>query len=246
MRKTNSSDKLFRDPLGHVVDFMFDEQVADVFPDMIRRSVPGYDSIISMLGVFAQHYVVPGSRVYDLGCSLGAATLSMRRRIQQPDVSMFAIDNAEAMAQRCRELLARESTAVPTEVVCADVREVQFENVSLVVLNFTLQFIDTGERLDILRRIADGMLPGGALIVSEKVTFDDRSERDRNEALHREFKRANGYSELEISQKRAALENVLVPDTIATHRQRLAQAGLINVDMWFRCFNFVSFVAHKP
>lgn len=243
MTKKPASDALYRDPRGHIVDFAFDEQVADVFPDMIRRSVPGYETIISMLGVFAQHYVLPETQVYDLGCSLGAATLAMRRRIQQSGVSMIAVDNAEAMLTRCRQNLERDDSSVPVEFICADIQNVEISNASLVVLNFTLQFINPDARLALLSNIYNGLQPGGALIVSEKITFSDEQQRRRNENLHLEFKRANGYSELEISQKRTALENVLVPETIETHMQRFTQAGFAQVDMWFRCFNFVSFLA---
>ena len=116
-----SRDKIFARPSGMLVDFVFDEQVASVFPDMIRRSVPGYDTIIPMLGVFVEKYVQANSNVYDLGCSLGAATLSIRRRIQVENCKIIAVDNAEAMADKCKQNVNNDVSSVPVEIVCDDI-----------------------------------------------------------------------------------------------------------------------------
>lgn len=119
------------------------------------------------------------------------------------------------------------------------------ENASVVVLNFTLQFIPVEERLALLQRIYQGLKPGGALILSEKLAFEDETQDRFHIESHHDFKRSNGYSDLEISQKRSALENVLIPETLAEHQQRLEQAGFEFVEKWFQCFNFVSMVAVK-
>ena len=116
---------------------------------------------------------------------------------------------------------------------------------SVVVFNFTLQFIPPAQRDALLARIGSAMRPGGVLVLSEKIRFEDEHLQALNTDLHHAFKRANGYSDLEISQKRSALENVLVPETIATHQQRLRNAGFTSVDVWFQCFNFASLVAIK-
>ena len=236
-------DALYAEPREMIVDFAFDEHVAAVFPDMIRRSVPGYAEIIALTGLFAERHVVDGTRCYDLGGSLGAATLSMRRRIKARDTRIIAVDSAEAMVERCRENVAADGAGVPVEVRCADIREVAIENASLVVLNFTLQFIPPEERRELLRRIRQGMVPGGALLLAEKIAFADAKEQRFQEEMHLAFKRANGYSELEISQKRTALEQVLVPETLEAHQGRLAEAGFTSSHVWFRCFNFAAIVA---
>lgn len=238
-------DTLFAEPEPMLVDFCFDERVATVFPDMIRRSVPGYGDIIAMLGLFAEQYAQADSRIYDLGCSLGAATLSLRRRIPVSGCRIIAVDNAEAMVARCREHIANDLSPTPVEVVCADIREVMVEHASVVVLNFTLQFLPPEERLGLLQKIHRGMLPGGVLILSEKLRFPDRDTQSFQETLQLAFKRANGYSELEVSQKRAALENVLIPDTLEEHRSRLYEAGFAQVEQWFQAFNFASLAAFK-
>ena len=228
----------------NVVDFVFDENVANVFSDMIRRSVPGYESIITMLGVFAEQYVQENSNVYDLGCSLGAATLSMRSRLLHKNCNMFAIDNSEAMADRCRQNIGLQEGPV-VDVSCDDIRQTNIESASLAVLNFTLQFLPVEDRESLLANIANNMLPGGALVLSEKITFEDKNECVLNEELHLAFKKANGYSELEIAQKRSAIENVLIPETLNTHLNRLKAAGFSETQVWFQCFNFVSIVAVK-
>lgn len=250
MRAMKQSDSQHRDQIyaseqEMIVDFAFDERVASVFPDMIRRSVPGYGEIISLLGLFAEQYARPGSTLYDLGCSLGAATLSLRRRIKTVDCNIIAVDSSEAMVERCRENIAHDLATTPVEVVCGDIREVELANASVVILNFTLQFLPREERLTLLQKIHVGMLPGGVLILSEKLHFSDVESQQFQEQLHLAFKRANGYSELEISQKRAALEEVLVPDTLAQHTERLQQAGFSRVEPWFQAFNFASLAAIK-
>ena len=242
---TKDKDRIYAQPHDMLVDFRFDEQVAAVFPDMIRRSVPGYDTIIPMLGLFAERFVQANSHVYDLGCSLGAATLAMRRYITQAGCKIIAVDNAEAMVKQCRANLAREASAVVVTVQCADIRDIEFVNASLVVINFTLQFIEPAQRQILLDRIYQGMIPGGALVIADKVVFAQNAQQQFEESMHLEFKKANGYSELEISQKRTALEKVLIPDTLATHIQRLQLAGFSQAYPWFQCFNFAAFCAIK-
>lgn len=242
---SQSRDNLFSKPHAMLVDFAFDEQVARVFPDMIRRSVPGYETVIALLGVFAQRYVQAQSQVYDLGCSLGAATLAIRHHIQQPDCRIIAVDNAQAMVSQCRQHIESDQAATPVEVILGDITEMVIENASLVVINFTLQFIPTEQRLVLLEKIYQGLNSGGALVITDKIMAEQDSTQSLYEDLHMTFKKLNGYSDLEISQKRSALENVLVPDSLATHQQRLKQVGFKQVETWFQCFNFAGVCAVK-
>ncbi|TGU70735.1 carboxy-S-adenosyl-L-methionine synthase CmoA [Geomonas terrae] len=240
------TDAIYAAPLQEMIDFKFDERVVAVFPDMIQRSVPGYGMIISNIGILAAKYAQAGSHCYDLGCSLGAATLSMRQRIKEPECDIIAVDNSPAMLERGRELLARDAAAaVPVTMICADIQEVPIENASVVVLNFTLQFIPPAQRPELIERIYAGLRPGGILILSEKIAFSEPARQHFHQELHHDFKRANGYSDLEISQKRSALENVMIPETLACHQERLKSAGFSSVEVWFQCFNFASMVAIK-
>ncbi len=226
--------------------FVFDEKVVRVFPDMISRSVPGYDLVVPMTGLLARRYAREGTNIYDLGCSLGATTLAMRSAIRAVGTRIIAIDNSPAMVERCTEILAGQGGDIPVEVLLADVCDVAIENASVVVLNFTLQFVDPPNRLPLLRRIAAGLHPGGVLVLSEKVRFDDESEQGRQTDWYHDYKKAKGYSDLEIAAKRSALEKVLQSDTEAEHIERLEQAGFERASRWFQCFNFASYVAFAP
>ncbi|MBN7771149.1 carboxy-S-adenosyl-L-methionine synthase CmoA [Marinobacter daepoensis] len=226
-------------------DFRFDASVARVFPDMIRRSVPGYTTIIPMIEVITEQYVQPGTHCYDLGCSLGASTLAMRHGIPHPDCTLVGVDNSEAMIERCEHYVALDDHDLPVTLRCEDILTTELSTASVTTLNFTLQFVPPAERLSLLTRIGQATVPGGVLILSEKIRFGSDTEQAVQTHLHHEFKRANGYSDLEISQKRAAIENVMIPETLADHKARLEQAGFDQVLVWYQCFNFVSMLAIK-
>ena len=236
-------DRLYAVPREEMENFVFDERVAAVFGDMITRSVPGYATIVAMTGILARRHAVDGSRIYDLGCSLGAASAVMAHGLEERECAIVAVDSAPAMLERARVELAARGLEERIELVCTDIRQLEIRSASVVVLNFTLQFIDPDDRLDLLQRIRAGLLPGGVLLLAEKVAFADPQRQQRMTAWHTAFKKANGYSELEISQKRAALEKVLLPDTLDTHRARLREAGFRVVDEWFRCLNFAGLLA---
>lgn len=238
-------DNIYATALSQPGLFTFDQNVARVFPDMIKRSVPGYTTIIAMTGLMAGRYAQPGSNIYDLGCSLGASTLSMRQNIQHRDCQIIGVDNSQDMLERCKSVIDTDSHEVPVRLNHDDLQNTVISNASVVVLNFTLQFIDLGQRDTVIQNIYQGLRPGGIMVLSEKVTFEDPHLNTLNIDLHHEFKRANGYSDLEISQKRDAIEDVLRPETLNQHKRRIADAGFGSCDVWFQCFNFASLVALK-
>ena len=172
--------------------------------------------------------------------------MAMRQRITAPDCDIIAVDNSPAMLERASQLLALDTVStIPMTMICSDIQDIEVEDASVVVLNFTLQFIHLQQRLKLIQRIHAGLRPGGILILSEKIAFSEPERQHFHVELHHDFKRANGYSDLEISQKRSALENVMIPETIACHQQRLQEAGFSSSELWFQCFNFVSMVAIK-
>ncbi len=244
MTKHSSQDTIFSSPLSEIVDFVFDEKVVDVFPDMINRSVPGYSTIINIIGILAQKHTKPNTRLYDLGCSLGAASLSMRHRLTVDGCEIIAVDNAEAMIERLDKIILRDNSKTPVKTRHADIQNIDISNASVVVMNFTLQFIALAEREDILTKIYTGLNKGSCFIFSEKLAFPEEENKLQIE-LHHIFKKANGYSELEIAQKRSALENVLIPETKEKHIQRLKKIGFTQVIPVFQCFNFATFLAIK-
>ena len=243
----HTKDKLYSQPREAISGFIFDESVVNVFEDMIGRSVPGYATLLSMFPVLAQSFVSSGSRCYDLGCSLGAATLAIQQGINADEVEIIAIDNSAAMIQQCQALTTEHKgqSKVKVRVELGDVCEIEISQASLVVMNFTLQFIPENQRADLIKKIYAGLNTGGAFVLSEKIKFEKNDEQNRLMSLHHAFKKANGYSDLEISQKRTALENVLMAESVEQHISRMKKAGFSEVIVWFQCFNFVSFLAIK-
>lgn len=242
--KQKMKDQVFDVPPESVGDFAFDENVAAVFPDMISRSVPGYASILAMIGQLAETFAKPKTNVYDLGCSLGAATLSMRKRIPK-SCTIYAVDSSTAMIAGLTNALKATPAGCPVEVVEDDIAETAFSQASFVVLNFTLQFVAESRREEIVTRIYEAMVPNAALLLSEKISFKNHGQQELMVKLHHDFKRAHGYSDLEIANKRTALENTLIPESMETHVDRLRKAGFQTVAPWFQCFNFASILAVK-
>jgi tRNA (cmo5U34)-methyltransferase len=169
----------------------------------------------------------------------------MRRHIQQEGCQIIAVDNSSAMVERCKLHVNAYRSDTPVDVVEADIRDIDINNASVVVLNFTLQFLSPEDRCTLLEKIYAGLRPGGILILSEKFVFEDQASNELLIDLHHDFKRANGYSELEISQKRSAIENVMRPDSKKEHKERFAKIGFSSYDVWFQCFNFGSMFAIK-
>jgi len=229
-------------PTRQLVDFAFDDTVAAVFPDMIRRSVPGYETVVPLTGLLAARHAVengePGRRIYDLGCSLGATTLAVLHQLGDHPVPVVAVDNAPAMIDRARSAISDPRV----DFRLADIRALSFEPATVVLLNYVLQFVPPPDRLALLTRIRTALEPDGLLIVSGKIRFEDPVEQAFHEAAHLDFKRANGYRELEISGKRNALERVMIVDSEETHRQYFAAAGFGRVRKWYQCLNWASFL----
>lgn len=245
VQTSDVQDKLYSQPREAISSFVFDEAVVGVFEDMISRSVPGYSTLLSMLPVFGRSFLKRHTNCYDLGCSLGAASLAIHKSSNVDKLKIIAVDNSLAMIQQCRDIFEQYGDTASVDIVHADISDVDIRNASMVIMNFTLQFIEEQQRDGLIRKIANGLNAGGAFLLSEKIRFDDEAENERLIDLHHQFKKANGYSDLEISQKRSALEQVLRPESIEKHKRRILDAGFNEVVVWFQCFNFVSFIAIK-
>jgi len=235
-----NQDRIYAYP-QEVEPFEFNRQVVEVFDDMIERSVPHYREMVAEIIELAVEAYQPDTWIYDLGCSLGAVLLPVANRLQGELRGIVGVDQAEAMLQE----LAVRCDGLPVDLVCDDMTQVDISEASVVILHLTLQFIPVDARDDLIRKIYDGMVDGGILIVSEKILsgHDDLDEiyRDR----HHAFKRAQGYSDLEIHQKRQALEDVLVAETKGAHLQRFQDCGFSTCDIWHQHYNFASFLARR-
>ncbi|HIM58089.1 MAG TPA: carboxy-S-adenosyl-L-methionine synthase CmoA [Gammaproteobacteria bacterium] len=235
-------DQIFTEA-NDLVDFTFDKSVANVFDDMVRRSVPGYQSMIEMVGLMVKIYGQDNTNYYDLGASTGAISLALSLNNNHDNNRIIAVDNSIEMVKKCKNNLAGK---VPNlKIVCGDINDISFENSSVIVLNLTLQFIPVKQRQALINKIYQGLNPGGVLIVSEKIHFDDEQKQAEVTKLYLDFKRANGYSELEIAAKRQAIENVLITDNQHTHFDRFKIAGFSQSLCHFQCLNFASFLVLK-
>jgi tRNA (cmo5U34)-methyltransferase len=241
--QSGGHDDLFASPLSDPGLFRFDASVASVFPDMINRSVPGYATVVGMTGTLAAQHARPGSRIYDLGCSWGASLLSVAREPACERCALIGVDNSESMLEQASRHLAQFTEANRIELQHADVLDTPLDNASVVIMNYTLQFIPIEAREALLKRIREAMMPGDVLILSEKLTLSDPRLNEYLIDLHHDFKRQQGYSDLEIAQKRQALEDVLIPETRQAHVDRLQRIGFSRCDVWFQCLNFGSLIA---
>ncbi|MEM7097404.1 MAG: carboxy-S-adenosyl-L-methionine synthase CmoA [Pseudomonadota bacterium] len=233
-------DTVFKNVKENIVDFAFNEEVVAVFPDMIRRSVPGYETMVPVTGLLAAQALGTSGTAYDLGCSLGATTLAILSQNTSDDINVVGVDNAPAMIEGAKNAV-RDPRAI---FLLEDITQTSVKDAKVVVLNLVLQFLAPAEREPLLQRIRQEMAPGGMLLLSEKVSHESQQLRAFYDETHLAWKAANGYSALEISQKRAALENVMRIDSETVHSQRLETAGFSSVQQWYRCLNWASFVAY--
>ena len=239
------TDRLFADPAARPNDFAFDAGTVRVFDDMVSRSVPFYGEIQRMTGELAAEFAVPGTALYDLGCSTGTTMLELERGVD-PSVRFVGWDNSPEMVARARARLAAEPSARRRDVELVDLhRPFALEGASVAVMLFTLQFVRPLHRERVVRTVAEGLGPQGALILAEKVTEDDTLFNRLFIERYYDMKRRHGYSEMEIAQKREALENVLIPYRVEENRALLLSCGFTRVQEFFRWYNFAGLIAVK-
>lgn len=236
----DSKDQVFAERFSEIQTFAFDEKVVAVFPDMIKRSVPGYDTILKGIAMLAQRYAQAGTHVYDLGASLGAVSLTIDQAVVNRDLTIHAIDNSSSMIDGLQKILTKAELNNQFLVHADDVSNVTISNASLVVSNFTLQFMPKADRKAVCQNIYNGLTEGGVFVLSEKVKSSDLLID-----FYHGYKKINGYSDMEIAQKRQALEDSLKPDSLQKWLKRLHEVGFNHVEVWFRAFNFVSLIAVK-
>ncbi|WWO97497.1 MAG: carboxy-S-adenosyl-L-methionine synthase CmoA [Candidatus Dasytiphilus stammeri] len=239
-------DKLFSLPIKKS-QWTFNEDVTQVFSDMIKRSIPGYSIIKNMIGKFSQKFVKNHTHIYDLGCSLGEIAISIQKHLHATDCKIIAIDNSPFMIRRFKHKIKNHQHSYSTliEIIEADINKIVIRNASMVILNFTLQFIKFEERQPLLKSIYAGLNPEGVLIMSEKIQFNNPRINQLINNLHYNFKKQNGYSDLEIIQKHNLLKKVMKIETIDNHKKHLKKIGFAHVDLWFQYLNFGSLIAIK-
>ncbi len=240
-----AKDEVFRDEIEKVSDFKFGANVAKVFDDMVNRSVPFYGEIQRMMAELAADHAREETFVYDLGCSTGTTMIGMDTMVDQ-DIKFIGIDDSQEMLDKCKSKLMEIGFSRPYELRCADLGQgIKIENASVVVLCLTLQFVRPIYRERLLKDIYDGLNPGGVLILVEKILAEENNFNRDFINYYYNYKRRNNYSELEISQKREALENVLVPYKLSENITLLRDQGFAHCEVFFKWYNFAGLVAVK-
>ncbi|MGH8627518.1 MAG: carboxy-S-adenosyl-L-methionine synthase CmoA [Gammaproteobacteria bacterium] len=240
-RPAKPEDTVYREPRP-VADFEFDEAVASVFDDMLNRSVPFYQEIQRMIAEMATDFATEGSNIYDLGCSTGNTLLSLGSAVGKT-VKLIGVDYSEDMLKRCRHNLADHGFEHAHELICTDLNQgMHIEGASMVM---TMQFIRPLYRDTLTRSILQGLNDNGCLILVEKVLGEHSIFNRQFINYYYDLKKRYGYSELEIAQKREALENVLVPYRLMENREMLLRAGFRCCDVFFKWYNFCGMVALK-
>jgi len=226
-------------------DFEFSNRVVEVFDDMLDRSIPFYSEVIKACGALLDKHLVPGDTIYDLGSSTGNTLLELSRILNCNNLHYIGIDNSSAMLEKARLKAELYSKQEQFSFFEEDILFFNRDNAGAVILHYTLQFIRPPARAKTIQQIYDSMRPGGVLLLSEKTICHDKLLNREFIDIYHDFKKAKGYSELEIARKREALENVLIPFSISENIELLRKTGFTSVETFFQWFNFVSIVAVK-
>lgn len=238
-------DEIYRNP-ELTGDFRFDSKVADVFDDMLNRSVPCYRMVIEMISAILARFLQPGDRVFDLGCSTGETLVELARKLHHLRLAFTGIDNSPAMLEKAGHKAEMFALDANLEFREADIADLALPpRTGAVIMNYTLQFINPAKRLTFISAVHKALRPGGLIIISEKTISPELETNRAYIDFYLEFKRRNGYSETEISRKRQALENVLIPFSIKDNLDLLTSAGFQAPETFFQWFNFTSFLAIK-
>ncbi|MBZ0107160.1 MAG: carboxy-S-adenosyl-L-methionine synthase CmoA [Candidatus Scalindua rubra] len=244
-----SKDKIFVDKKDKVSDFNFGKETAAVFDDMLERSVPFYKELQRMMCEIAVDFAVDGTNIYDLGCSTGITLSNICDAVTtaaKMDVKYIGIDYSQNMLDKCGERFAENKLTKDYSLICADLNNgVNITNASVVVMNLTLQFVRPLHREQVIKSIFNGLNANGCLILLEKVLGNNSDFNRMFIKYYYEMKKKNGYTELEIAQKREALENILVPYRLDENKALLKKSGFVHYDTFFKWYNFCGVVALK-
>ncbi len=227
-------------------DFVFNDRVAQVFDDMLDRSVPFYEEVIHSIARICNTRLGDGDTVVDLGCATGSTLMRLSSLLSGKNLRYTGIDNSVAMLDKARSKAEMFSKQDIVDFIHDDVMEMQLPKSSAFILNYTLQFIRPVHRQQFLGRLFDALVPGGILLLSEKIISHHPSLNRNFIDIYHGFKQEKGYSELEIAKKREALENILIPCSSKENQNMLFNAGFVEIEPFFQWFNFISLLAIKP
>tara|TARA_Y100001970_G_scaffold288855_1_gene417345 strand:- start:27173 stop:27901 length:729 start_codon:yes stop_codon:yes gene_type:complete len=225
--------------------FSFNKEVTGVFEDMISRSVPGYQSSLNLIKNISSKYITNDSLSYDLGCSLGASSKAILEGSRNIKSKLISIDNSPTMIEACKHNFSKEISKGKVSFVREDISEIEFQPSSFLSLNYVLQFLPLLDRDNLIRKIHYSLTAQGGLLISEKINLLSKKQNDSLIRLHHGFKSAHGYSELEISSKRDALEGVLITETEEDHLKRFKSVGFTTGIKLMQNLNFITYLFLK-
>ncbi|PAF54225.1 carboxy-S-adenosyl-L-methionine synthase CmoA [Helicobacter sp. 13S00482-2] len=228
--------------------FEFDEGVASVFDDMATRSIPFYTQSLGLGVDFVKNSLEKIGKnrgvVYDLGCSTGNFLLELSDRLKQDNQnSLIGIDNSSAMIDRAQ--LKAKTYGKQIDFICEDFLNFDINGACSVVANYTIQFVRPINRDSLIKKVFDAIIEGGIFIMSEKMSsFDKILDKEMIERYYA-YKKEQGYTQNEITTKREALENVLIPYTLEENIEMLKNAGFKSIEVLFKWVNFATLIARK-
>jgi len=239
--KDIKKDNLYKSNFPKNHKFTFNIDVANVFGDMVNRSVPGYEFLIENIGVLSKKFYQPNTKIYDLGSSLCACSLSILEKVQNTEVQIYAVDSSKAMIDICKKSIDRKEI----KFINSNIEDVEMNNSSIVILNLTLQFILVKKRTELLKKIFSQLNDNGIIIITEKIKLDKTSDDIFFKNFHDFFKENNGYTKEEIDRKKIALSETMIIESEQIHEERFKDIGCKKFYKWFQCYNFVSWVLIK-
>ncbi len=239
----NNKDEIFKKNINK--NFEFDENVADVFDDMLNRSIPFYKEIVKTSAKILNNFLTDNDIIYDLGCSTATTLIEISRLIKNPNIGLIGIDNSVPMLKKAKHKVKMYSKSDRIKFICADINNFPILNAGGIILNYTLQFIRPINRIEVLKNLYNSLRDGGVIILSEKIISHDKKLNVFFKQMYYSFKKENNYSELEIANKREALEDVLIPYSIEENIKMLKHVGFKSVETFFQWFNFCSIFAIK-
>lgn len=238
-------DEIFAEGKFQSGSFRFNDSVASVFDDMANRCIPYYREVIQLTASAADKFVPDNGLIYDIGCSTGNTLLFIAKALREKKVNLVGIDPSESMLNKAKEKASVYTYSHDIQFLEGSAEGFEFKNADMIILNYTLQFIAPEKRSELIQKLYDSLNPGGMLILSEKLRQEDEDVQEFNTETYEAFKAGNGYSYLEIANKRQALENILVPGSLSSNLDLLRNSGFERIEILFKWLNFTTFLAFK-
>lgn len=241
-----NSDHLFANPSYRPhAPFVFDQAVSDVFDDMISRSVPFYHEMQQLICDLTQQFIQPDTHVLDFGCSTGTTLISLSKAICPSHLISFrGFDNSLPMLEKARNRAQNAEQVIDFQFQDLN-QSFEIPVCSVAIFNLVLQFLQPSRRGSLVEDLYKSLMPGGLVIVIEKVSPEDESLLHLWTTLYHQFKKRQGYTDIEILRKQAALTKVLIPWKASETMALFKDSGFSKIESIFQWQHFMGFMALK-